>query len=46
MTWQMTSADDVLVMTSPRVDVSKRNLARGGAWQMKSADAVVDDVSR
>ena len=32
MTWQMTSADDVLVMTSPRVDVNKRNLARGGAW--------------
>ena len=33
--WRVTSADDVAMMTSPKADVSKRNLAltaRGGAW--------------
>ena len=29
----VTSADDVSVMTSPRADVSKRNLARDGTWR-------------
>ena len=41
MTWRVTSADDVSVtsaddvsvMTSPRADVSKRNLARDTAWR-------------
>ena len=31
--WRVTSADDMAVMTSPRADVNKRNLARGGAWR-------------
>ena len=31
--WLMTSVDDVAVMTSPRADVSRRNLARDGAWR-------------
>ena len=29
----VTSANDVAVMTSPRADVSKRNLARDSAWR-------------
>ena len=33
----MTSADDVAVMTSPRADVSKRNLARDSAWMRVEA---------
>ena len=33
----MTSADDVAVMTSPRADVSKRNLARDSAWMRVGA---------
>ena len=28
----MTSADDVAVMTSPRVNVSKRNLTHDSTW--------------
>ena len=31
--WRVTSADDVAVMTSPRANVSKRNLARDSAWR-------------
>ena len=33
----VTSTDDVLVMTSPRADVSKRNLARDSAWRRVTA---------
>ena len=33
----MTSANDVAVMTSPRADVSKRNLARDSAWMRVGA---------
>ena len=32
--WQVTSADDVAVMTSPRADVSKR---RPGTWRCVEA---------
>ena len=35
-TWWMTSADDVAMtwqMTSPRADVSRGTLARGGSWR-------------
>ena len=28
----ITSADDMAVMTPPRADISKRNLAREGSW--------------
>ena len=35
--WWVTSADDVAVMTSPRADVSKRNLARDNAWMRVGA---------
>ena len=33
----MMSADDVAVMTSPRADISKRNLARDSAWRLVGA---------
>ena len=33
----MTSADEVAVMTSPRADISKRNLARDSAWRLVGA---------
>ena len=31
--WLVTSANDVAVMMSPRANVSRRNLARDGAWR-------------
>ena len=40
VTWQMTSADDVAMtwqMTSPRADVSRGTLARGGVWERVAA---------
>ena len=40
VTWQMTSADDVELtwqMTSPRADVSRGTLARGGVWERVAA---------
>ena len=33
----MMSADDVAVMTSPRADISKRNLARDSVWRLVGA---------
>ena len=41
--WQVTSADDVAVMTSPRADVSKRNLARDSAWRRVRVRGSFDD---
>ena len=38
----MTSADDMAVMTSPRVDISRRNLERDGAWRRVEARDGVD----
>ena len=35
--WLVTSADDVAVMMSPRVDVSKRNLVSDSAWRCLEA---------
>ena len=35
--WWVTSVDDVAVMTSPRADISRRKLARGGAWRRVEA---------
>ena len=31
--WLVMSADDVAVMTSPRANISRRNLARDDAWR-------------
>ena len=33
----MTSADDVVMMTSPRADVNRRKLACVGAWKRMAA---------
>ena len=37
----MMSADDVVVMTSLRTDVSKRNLARDNTWRNLARDVTV-----
>ena len=31
--WRVTSVDDVVVMTSPRANVSRRNLVHDGMWR-------------